>query len=132
VAEERAARRAQTATRVVVFITAAFALLSVRQIWVRARPSIPYASLPAMSKPWNEPPDDEAAEWRLSEGQAPPPAANATHAELLAWLRRHYPILGLELPKPILDSDAPTLDLGGGPPRRLFVEPGLGVVGRQP
>lgn len=113
-------------------VTAAFALLSARQVWVRAVPTIPYSGMNAMSSSWAEEPADDDTEWLVSEGQVPPPSKDATRANLVHWLRKYYPVLALDLPPDILLGNGPFLDLGGGPPRRLFVEPGRGLVGRAP
>jgi hypothetical protein len=132
VTEDEQSTRARTATLVVALVTAVFAVASVRQLWVRARPSVPYAGMKAMSAPWSEPPNDDDAEWPLSDGMVPPPPANATRADLVRWLNANYPVLALDLRRDVLQGTDSRLDLGGGPPRRLFVEPGRGLVGREP
>jgi hypothetical protein len=117
---------------VVVIATVGLAALSVRQLWVRLRADLGYAGMKGMSAPWAPPPAREDAEWRVSEGHVPPPPASANRAQLLRWIRQYYPVLTLDLPPGAAPADESRLDLGGGPPRRLFVEPGRGLVGREP
>ncbi len=90
-----------------------------------------YEGAPPLSARWNRPPDDPEAEWRVSEGNVPPPAADATTDELLGWARKHYPATTLRVDW-VQQKDPNELDLGGGPPRRLYVLPGVGLVARLP
>ena len=124
--------RSRLATRAVVVATLGFAFLSARQIWARACHPVFYAGMPAMSAPWSPPPRDDTTEWYVSEGIVPPPPANATWREFTAWLGRHYPVLALHIYDDAASRAAKDVQLGGGPPRALFVEPGRGLVGREP
>ena len=123
---------ARLATRLVVAATIGFALLSARQVLVLAPQRIVYAGLTALSAPWSPTPADDTTPWRVSEGIVPAPPANATRQQLVAWLGSHYPVLTLEMNDNPAASSSRIIDLGGGPPRALFVEPGLGLVGREP
>jgi hypothetical protein len=122
----------KSATWVVTLVTAGFLALSVRQLWVRVRPPLDYAGMKVMSAPWSEPPASDDADWLVSNGFVPPPKATANRVDLLRWLRKNYPVLALDVSADAPPGDERRLDLGGGPPRRLYVEPGIGLVGREP
>lgn len=105
-------------------------VLSARQA-LRAFEPVPFQGMRGVSAPWRAPPAD-SGRWAVSEGIAPPPAS-ASVAELHAWLGTHYPVLALPVrgAAPVGEGDR-VLELGGGPPRTLFVEPGAGLVMREP
>ncbi|MCC6213250.1 MAG: hypothetical protein IT376_00135 [Polyangiaceae bacterium] len=104
--------------------------LSVRQA-LRAFDPVPFQGMKGVSAPWRAPAAD-SGRWVVSEGIAPP-AASASVTELHAWLGAHYPVLALPArgAAPVSAGDR-ALELGGGPPRTLFVEPGSGLVMREP
>ncbi len=101
----------------------------VETAWVHLRPT-PFAGARGLSAAWAAPRQLDAP-WSPSAGLTPPPPT-ASPAELRAWLREHYPVLTLELPLPADTPASPALQLGGGPPLSLYVEPGRGLVLREP
>ncbi|HVU01031.1 MAG TPA: hypothetical protein VHE30_04735 [Polyangiaceae bacterium] len=124
--------RGVLATRVLAAIVVALAVTSVAGTVKRVSAKIPYEGMHGMSAPWNEVPRDESSPWYASRGYVPPPPGNADHAVLEAWLGKHYPALGLAHVERSTRDGRPVLDLGGGPPRVLYVEPGEGLVARPP
>lgn len=124
--------RRPSATAGVAAVTLGFAVLSARQLVLRIPKPLPYAGHPALSAAWNEPPADPSKPWYPSDGVVPPPRQGASRLELRRWLSRYYPVLLLELPDERDANPGPFLELGGGPPRALFVEPGRGLVAREP
>lgn len=125
--------RSVNANRSPVIVVALLSLmlmgLSVRQLIRGTRP-VAYLGMPAMSELWLAPPAPEGR-WQVSDRfQAPPAGAN--REELLAWLRERYPVLTLDLEADIHEGGEREIDLGGGPPRRLYVVPGEGLVMREP
>ena len=120
------------ATRVLTVVVVALGALSIGLTVRRVTAKIPYGGMHAMSAAWNEIPHDDVSPWYASRGNVPPPAATADHAALEAWLTRYYPALKLETVERTVRGGRPVLDLGGGPPRVLFVEPGEGLVARPP
>jgi hypothetical protein len=124
--------RGVLATRVLAALVLGFAVFSVVLTVRRVSAKIPYEGMHAMSAPWNEVPGDQSSPWYASRGYVPPPPRNADHAALLAWLHEYYPALGLEPVERSTRDGHPVLDLAGGPPRVLYVEPGEGLVARPP
>ncbi len=90
-----------------------------------------YEGTPALSARWNPPPIVEEEDWRVSEGNVPSPDVAASRDELLEWAREHYPATTLRVDW-VTQREPDELDLGGGPPRRLYVLPGVGLVARVP
>lgn len=98
--------------------------------WQNATKQTPFQGSKAVSGVWQAPPA-EAGRWVVSESVEPPPA-QASPAELEQWLRRHYPVLHVAHHGRDVAAGDHALDLGGGPPRRLFVEAGVGLVMEEP
>lgn len=119
-----------TLAALAVLLIIVFGVLSARSLAL-APVRLAYEGAPPLSARWNPPPDDSQAEWRVSEGIVPPPHANATRDELLGWARKHYPATTLRVDW-VAQRDPNELDLGGGPPRRLYVLPEIGLVARVP
>jgi hypothetical protein len=101
---------------------------------VAARMSTPtgFSGARGFSDAWNPPPFDHEGTWLVSRGLVSPPAIDANPAELREWLSDAYPVLSLArtIKEVDLEGGRKALDLGGGPPRRLYVEPGEGLVMR--
>lgn len=107
------------------------AALSLRHVVTLPGRAIPYPGMQALSAVWTPPPDDDEADWLVSAGVDPPPSS-AQPAELRIWLEQRYPVLALGLTERDVLQARRVLSLGGGPPRSLYVEPGVGLVMRVP
>lgn len=125
-----AERRTRALTAIVVAVAGALATWSGVDLWTRASRPADFAGARALSTTWAAPPA-RSGDWIVSR-DVPPPPEHATRAELGAWLKLHYPVLTLGQPPPADASATPVLDLGGGPPRGLFVLPGRGLVMKEP
>jgi hypothetical protein len=76
-----------------------------------------------------EAPRGDGEVW-LSANVEPPPLG-ADRAALLAWLRQHYPAMSIGVPSEKRAHETDGIDLGGGPPRDVWVLPGRGLVLRE-
>ncbi len=115
-----------------VVVGAAVVLWAVsNQAWTSAKKDLGYAGMHALSAPWAPPPADETAAWYASPTVEPPPE-DATRQQLLGWLEKHYPALTIGLFDESTVKQDREIDLGGWPPRRLYVDPGKGLVMRNP
>lgn len=121
----------KTASAVVLIGAGVVLIAIVRQSWDYAHRDVDYAGMQALSAPWSAPPSDEEEPWHASPS-VPPPPENATRADLIAWLRKHYPGLTIGMFDESTVKPDREIDLGGWPPRRLYVEPGKGLVMRDP
>ena len=115
----------------VLAATVALAGGSAHQLATRLVGEAPLDAMDGVSARW-APVEFGTRDWIASEGIAPPPGG-ATRDDLLAWLDRHYPVLAAEArEQKRRPPGGPGLELGGGPPRDLAVEPGVGLVLREP
>lgn len=110
------------------------AIVGVVQLATWLRHPSPFAGQVAVSARWNPPPGgtDDAQPWYVSRGVVEPPPASADRDQLVAWVRRYYPVLATELDVTPAATARLPFNLGGGPPRALLVIPGEGLVLRRP
>ncbi len=100
--------------------------------------NLPFTSVTPLSASWAAPPSGDFLDgfdgqvWHASEGLVAPPPASARTADLIAWLRTHYPFLMSELTSspalPEVAKGHAALVLAGGPPLHLYVIAGQGLV----
>jgi hypothetical protein len=105
------------------------ALFSVWRALTQATTPLAYNGTPGVSAALASP--AETGDSLLSRGE-PAPRPNAARTELMDWLRQHYPAMSLSAHEAARPHERDGIDLGGGPPRDVWVLPGRGLVLREP
>jgi hypothetical protein len=104
------------------------ATFSVVRAVVQHRAPIEYDGTRGVAGPLRAP-RSEGEVWLSADVEAPP--RDADRAALLAWLRQHYPAMSIGVPTEGRAHETEGIDLGGGPPRDVWVLPGRGLVLRE-
>lgn len=126
----RGPARARALGAAAALIAAACLFISARDAYIGVPAPTPFAGQPAISGPWAAP-QAASGRWLVSAGVTPP-AASASPTELESWLQVHYPVLLVARHGQDAAAGQHALDLGGGPPRRLFLEAGVGLIMEEP